>query len=49
MMRPYALLPQSCVEEEQLSNAQIETIIYANQRFDLPDLPDGAARPRPYT
>ena len=33
---------QSCVEKEQLSDAQIETIIYANQRFDLPSLPDGA-------
>ncbi len=33
---------RSCVEKSQLSSAQIETIIYANQRFELPPLPDGA-------
>ena len=39
---PIVLLLQSCVAKEQLSDAQIETIIYANQRFEQPDLPDGA-------
>ena len=32
----------SCVAKAQLSSAQIETIIYANQRFELPPLPDSA-------
>ena len=37
-----SLMVQSCVDKGQLSDAQIETIIYANQRFKLPPLPNGA-------
>ncbi len=31
-----------CVAAGMLSDAQIETVIYANQRFELPPLADGA-------
>ena len=30
-----------CVAAGMLSDAQIETVIYANQRFELPPLADG--------
>ena len=33
-----------CVAAGMLSDAQIETVIYANQRFELPPLADGAHR-----
>lgn len=33
---------QDCVREGELSALQLETIVYANQRFNGPTLPDGA-------
>lgn len=35
---------QDCVKRGELSALQLETIVYANQRFNGPYLPDGACR-----
>ena len=36
-----ACLVQDCVKRGELSALQLETIVYANQRFHGPFLPDG--------
>lgn len=37
-----AVALQDCVRRGELSSLQLETIVYANQRFNGPLLPDGA-------
>ncbi len=36
------LLLQGCVQRGELSSLQLETVVYANMRFNGPLLPDGA-------
>jgi hypothetical protein len=36
------MLLQECIDNNQLSDAQLETVVYAFMRFDGPRLPTGA-------